>query len=232
MKYNLTYILFFLFSFNLLSAQSYEMGIFAGYTFYQGDLADGTLIFKNLQPAGGLLLRYNPKRYYSLRVGFTTGKLLGDDKDSKSKAIRDRGYSFYSTVREISAIGEFHLPYYGHSSYGLFRIKVSPFAFAGVALTVINGEPKAPSDLVPYPFPEFNAKKNFFVLPMGGGLKFLITEQFAVSGEWGARKTFGDYIDGISLQGNPKSGDWYTFGGLTLTYIVDGGDRNPYRGRK
>jgi hypothetical protein len=47
MKYNLLYIIFFVFSLTL-SAQTYEMGVFAGYTFYQGDLADGALIFKNL----------------------------------------------------------------------------------------------------------------------------------------------------------------------------------------
>ena len=67
---------------------------------------------------------------------------------------------------------------------------------------------------------------------MGAGLKFQIAEQFAISSEWGARKTFGDYIDGISVNGNPKSGDWYTFGGITLTYLVDGGNDNPYKGRR
>ena len=230
MKNNLTYILFFLSSFTL-SAQSYEFGIFAGVTTYQGDLADGLIVWPNIQPAGGLLLRYSPGSFYALRLNFTTGKLLGNDLNSKRQVIRDRGFSFYSTVREISTAVEFHLPSYGSSAYGLFKFKLSPYIFGGIGLSVINGEPKAPVDRLPYPFPEFDARKNFLVIPMGGGLKLRINNKFATCIEWGTRKTFGDYIDGISINGNPKSGDWYIFGGLTLTYVVDGGDDNPYRGR-
>lgn len=231
LKINLTSIILFLSSFTL-SAQSYEFGVFGGFTTYQGDLADGIIVWPNIQPAGGLLLRYSPGSFYALRLGFTTGKLLGNDLNSKRPEIRDRAFSFYSTVREISAAAEIHLPSYGSSSYGMFKLKFSPFIFAGIGLTVINGEPKAPIDRIPYPFPEFDARKNFLVLPMGGGLKFQFADKIALSTEWGTRKTFGDYIDGISVNGNPKSGDWYIFGGVTLTYVVDGGDSNPYRGRK
>lgn len=230
LKINLTSIIIFLFSFSL-SAQSYEFGLFGGVTTYQGDLADGLIVWPNIQPAGGLLLRYNPGSFYSLRMGFTTGKLLGNDQNSKRQIIKDRAFSFYSTVREISAVAEFQLPSYGTSAYGLFKMKFSPFLFGGIGLSVINGEPKAPVDRIPYPFPEFDARKNFLVLPIGGGLKFRFADQFAISTEWGTRKTFGDYIDGISINGNPNSGDWYIFGGITLTYVVDGGDSNPYRGR-
>jgi hypothetical protein len=230
MKYNLSILIIFLSSFTL-SAQSYELGIFGGWTAYQGDLADGITVWPNIRPSGGLLIRYNPTSYYSFRLGFTTGTLVGDDQNSKRQIIRDRGYSFYSTVREIAALGELHLPLFGSSSYGLFKLKISPYVFGGVALTVINGEPKAPEDRVPYPFPEFDAKKNFFIVPLGGGLKFQIKKNFSIGAEWGTRKTFGDYIDGISLNGNPASGDWYMFGGLTMTYIVDGGNDNPYKGR-
>ena len=227
--YSLAVVLFFC-SF-AISAQSYELGVFGGVTTYQGDLSDGVIVWPAVQPAGGLLFRYTPLSFVAVKFGVTAGKLLGDDKNSKDPALRSRGYSFYSAVKELSVTGELQLPYYGLSSYGMFKMKVTPFVFGGVALTVINGEPKAPADKVPYPFPEFNAKKNFFVIPVGGGFKFQFVEKVALSLEWGMRKTFSDYIDGISVTGNPRNNDWYIFGGMTLTYKVDGGEFNPYKGR-
>ncbi len=215
-----------------LSAQNYELGIFAGSTNYQGDLADGGIVWKETQPAGGLLIRYSPLSFLSFRLGFTAGKLLGDDKNSRDASIRERGFTFVSNVKEIAALAEFHLPKYGSSSYGMFKGKFSPFGFVGFGLTNINGEPKAPKDRVPYPFPEFEAKSSFVCAAIGGGFKFQFAPSFATSIEWGTRTAFNDYIDGISKNGNPKANDWYMFGGLTLTYIVDGGDGNPYKSKR
>jgi Domain of unknown function (DUF6089) len=215
-----------------LSAQNYELGLFGGTTNYQGDLADGAIVWQETQPAAGLLIRYSPKNFLAFRVGFTYGKLLGDDKYASNPQIRQRGYSFVSNVKELAILSEFHLPNYGSSSYGMFKVKFSPFGFVGVGLTNINGQPQAPKDRVPYPFPEFDAKSSFICGVLGGGVKFQFAPSFATSLEWGTRTVFNDYLDGISKNGNPKANDWYMFGGLTLTYVVDGGDSNPYKGRK
>ena len=227
------YWLFFLcLSLNALKAQNYEFGIFAGTTNYQGDLADGIIQWSETQPAGGLVFRYSPFTFTSVRFGFTTGKLFGNDATSSRPYIRERGFSFVSNVKELSMMAELHLPYYGSADYGIFKLKLSPFVFVGMGLTIVNGQPKGPADLVPYPFPEFNSKKDFLVMPIGGGIKMQVSEQIAVSGEWATRKTYSDYIDGISVNGNPKRDDWYMFGGLAITYKVDGGGENPYKGRR
>jgi hypothetical protein len=227
------YCLLFLYvSLNTLKAQNYEFGIFAGTTNYQGDLADGLIQLKETQPAGGLIFRYSPFSFTSIRFGFTTGKLFGNDATSKRDYIRERGFSFVSNVKELSMMTEFHLPYYGSADYGIFKIKLSPFILVGMGLTIVNGQPKAPTDLVPYPFPEFNSKKNFLVMPIGGGIKLQVSDHIAISGEWATRKTYSDYIDGISTAGNPDRDDWYMFGGLAITYKVDGGGENPYKGRR
>lgn len=214
------------------TAQNYEFGIFAGTSNYQGDLADGIYVWKETQPAGGLLIRYSPLNYLSFKMAFTAGKLLGNDKNSKNADIRDRGYSFTSNIREFAAFTELHLPRFGSSTYGIFKARFSPFVFIGVGITTLNGEPKAPKDAVPYPFPEFNAQKKFICMPFGGGVKLRFAESFATSVEWGTRTVFSDYLDGISKNGNPNANDWYMFGGITLTYYIDGGDNNPYRGRR
>ena len=143
----------------LSQGQNYEFGLFAGTSNYQGDLADGVIVWKKAQPAGGLLVRYSPLDFLSFKMAFTAGKLIGDDQTSSKANIRERGFSFTSNIREVSLFTELHLPQFGSSSYGIFKARFSPFLFVGVGITTINGEPQAPKDLIPYPFPEFDARK-------------------------------------------------------------------------
>lgn len=213
-------------------SQNYELGLFGGTSNYQGDLADGVINWKQTKPSYGLLVRYSPRNYLAFRAGFTAGEIIGDDQTAKSAEIRKRGYSFKSNIRELAVFTELHLPQYGSSSYGVFKVKFSPFVLLGVGITTLNGEPKAPKDRIPYPFPEFDAKSNFICAAAGGGFKFQFAPNFATSVEWGTRTVFNDYLDGISKNGNPNANDWYMFGGLSLTYIVDGGDENPYKSKK
>lgn len=229
--YSLAFIAILLLSTQSYS-QNYELGLWGGSTNYQGDLADGIVKLKEGKPSYGLLVRYSPLSYLAFRVGFTAGKIVGDDRTSSRPEIVQRGFSFTSNIRELAVMSEFHLPNYGSSSYGIFRPKFSPFLLCGVGITSLNGEPKAPKDRIPYPFPEFDAKSNFFCVAFGGGFKFQFAQNFATSIEWGTRSVFSDYLDGISQNGNPKANDWYMFGGLTLTYIVDGGDANPYKSHR
>lgn len=55
--------------------------------------------------------------------------------------------------------------------------------------------------------------------------------------ECGFRKTFTDYLDDVSLRGDPKNMDWYMFAGITITYIFIGngeqkGETNGRKSRK
>ncbi len=212
-----------LFLSQLTYSQNYELGLFAGASNYQGDVADGILVWKVTQPATGLFIRYSPIDFLSFKLAFTTGKIIGSDLNSKEASIRQRGFAFQSNLREFAAFGEFHLPNYGSSDYGVFNPRFSPFLFAGVGLTTMNGKPTAPKDRVPYPFPEEGTKNQFIAVPFGVGVKFRFAESFASSFEWGTRAVFSDYLDGISKNGNPKKNDWYMFMGVTLSYIIDGG---------
>jgi hypothetical protein len=79
-------------------------------------------------------------------------------------------------------------------------------------------------------------------------VKYSLNSRFAITAEWGLRKTFSDYIDDVSTtyyltgdqidpnnteqalsdptfshdpymeRGNPSTRDWYNFTGITLTY--------------
>ena len=88
-------------------------------------------------------------------------------------------------------------------------------------------------------------------VPFGIGVKFSLARRFCLSAFWEMHKTFTDYIDDISTtyylngpqtnpadpsaiysdptrdhsagmqRGNPRTKDWYSFSGLTLTYKFD-----------
>jgi len=85
-------------------------------------------------------------------------------------------------------------------------------------------------------------------MPFGIGFKYSLTKKLGFAFEWGMRKTLSDYIDDVSktfyldgesidpnnlahvlsdptmthkpgmMRGNPKTKDWYSFFGLTVTY--------------
>jgi Domain of unknown function (DUF6089) len=215
--------------FSFLSmAQSFEIGAFGGGSNYQGDLADGILVLKETQPAYGLIMRYSPFKFLSFRVGYLQGGIVGDDKNSSNEDIRKRGFNISTNIRELSVLTEWQLPSYGNSNQGIFRPSITPFLFAGIGFASRDKDPKAPIDRYPDPFPEFNSKKSFTSIPFGGGLKFHFAESFAMSLEWGMRATFSDFVDGVSVNANPLKNDYYMFGGITVTYVLDGGGDNPF----
>lgn len=227
LKKGLTAFIFLFFT-HLTFSQNYELGLFAGASNYQGDLADGLIVWKETQPAGGLFVRYSPLDFVSFKLGFISGKMIGNDRNSSDESIRKRGFSFESDVRELAAFTEIHLPQYGSSSYGLFRPRFTPFIFGGVGVSMVNGKPVAPKDRTPYPFPEEGTKTQFLAIPGGIGVKLRFTENFATSLEWGTRAVFSDYLDGISKNGNPKRNDWYMFMGVSLSYIIDTNAGSPF----
>ena len=50
------------------------------------------------------------------------------------------------------------------------------------------------------------------------GLKAGINDKWGVGLEFGLRKPFTDYLDGVSESGNPDKGDWFLIGGASLSY--------------
>jgi hypothetical protein len=55
----------------------------------------------------------------------------------------------------------------------------------------------------------------------GLGVKYKLSRNLTVSVEIGLRIASTDYLDEVSLKGNPGNNDWYSLTGLTLTYGFD-----------
>ena len=220
-KIKLTLLSFVLFL-PLINAQ-FEAGVFLGAANYQGDLADGIIRWQESQPAFGAMLRYTPNRFLTIRANVIQSKLAGSDLRSSDPGTRYRGFTFKSTVREFSVVSEFN--FLGQSNENNFQgssTLFNPYIFAGLGIASNDGEPVAPPDTRPYPFPEDGATSVVPAFPMGLGIKIQFRETISLGIDWGTRLTFSDYLDGVSKTGNPKKNDWYMFGGLTLTYSFGG----------
>jgi Domain of unknown function (DUF6089) len=212
------------FVFSPTSQAQIEAGVYAGATNYQGDLADGTIIWRETQLSYGALLRYTPHRFVSLRAHFMQGNLQASDYNSSQVDIRQRGFKLRSVVREFAAVGEFNFLGKENNVANDFSFMVNPYLFGGLGVAFTSNSPTAPADTNPYPFPEKNAQKTFLTVPMGIGVKIQPAPAFTLGLEWGARTTFSDKLDGVSniTKGVFSRGnDWYMFGGLTFTYILN-----------
>jgi len=232
-----------------------EIGILLGTSYYLGDL--NTTHFNQPLPAAGLVIRKNIDRRFSYKAEALYLSLMSDERDSKDTIALDRGLHFKSPIYELSGQVEFNFLAYetGNPLYTW-----TPYLYSGISLFHFN--PKAENkngDWVNLQelgtegqgtttFPD---RKKYslmqFALAMGGGFKISVNPSFNIIFEYGARKTFTDYLDDVSTtypggglvdmtnaanemsdptgthitgdeRGNPDKKDWYSFAGITLSF--------------
>jgi hypothetical protein len=143
---------------------------------------------------------------------------------------------FTGRITELSAIMEFNfLDYVNQKS----EFRFSPYAFFGLGYSFVNAEGRINAGA-----PVENYRTRTLVLPFGGGIKYLLTDQLTLGMELGFRPTTSDALDQLdstlpalprydtplgpdtkalpqSLNfGNPNTKDWYYFLGLTLSYTI------------
>ena len=198
MKKSLQLVLLLLLSGSLF-AQTTEIGLVGGGSYYLGDLSPG-VPFLEMKPAYGVIARYNYGTRWAFRLGGYRGKVAGDD--AVSKANETRGLKFQSEITEISAVAEFN---FFDFFIGTKKDNISPYIFAGVGFFMFN--PKVDGTSLRDVGTEgqnvgFNGRKPYnlysFCLPFGIGVKYSLSSRFGISLEWGMRKTLTDYIDDVS----------------------------------
>jgi len=106
------------------------------------------------------------------------------------------------------------------NNYSEFRY--SPYAFFGLGYILFKGVD--------------DKNKSTFVIPFGGGVKYLLSDQLTLGIELGFRPTTSDELDKLVSTlptpgtspavakidgfGNPYTKDWYYSLGLTLSYTL------------
>jgi len=195
------------------SSQFMEFGGGVGTMNYAGDLVRG-YSFSTSSLAGTGFYRMNFSEILTVKLALTVGKVRGSETPIDAFA-RERGHSFSSTIIEGSAVFEYHFLDF---KTGDSPVNYSPYIFGGIGFINFNDAPANEDVGSIQP-----------VLPMGVGFKYLIQKKYTIGIEAGARKTFFDYLDGISdsdqtikdyQYGNPKDDDWYFFTGITFSVTL------------
>jgi hypothetical protein len=218
MKYFFLILLSFFFTKNA-DAQIYEVGVFVGGSNFIGDVGTTTYISPN-QAAFGAIVKWNRSPRHSFRASVIFSDLEGVDAESDDPRRVQRGYSFNTSILEISAGMEFTFLDFDLHTTG---IKGTPYLYTGITAAnhdnfYFNQAGELTSE---------NTNSWAFGIPMAIGYKTNISTHLILAAEIGARYTFSDELDGSAPDnedrqqfsfGNTNNSDWYMFSGITLTY--------------
>lgn len=196
------------------NAQRSELGFGLGTFNYTGDLAKN-YNFLNSKFAATAFYRSNLSSIVSFRAALTGGGLGASDEKRPSDAFaEERSASFDIFLMEASTVMEYHFLNWRGTKR---MLRFTPYMFAGLGLFGMSGTPSNKSH-------EYSNIQG--AIPFGLGFKYVVNPKWYVSLEFGARKTFFDYLDDISAgdnrykdfqYGNPNDTDAYYFLGLSLT---------------
>lgn len=187
-------------------SQGFDIGISGGASLYSGDLDPRSLgsQLSLLKPSFGAFYRYHYSSKISFRANLLVGKLAGDDAKSTLLLQRQRNLSFSTSFTELSVLGEYDL--FGFN--GNVDKKFSIYATAGLAYfnfnptTLYNGQKIAlqPLGTEGQGLSGYPDKYSLHILtiPLGGGLKYRLTDNISLQAEMLGRVTFTDYLDDVS----------------------------------
>lgn len=196
-----------------LSAQKSEVGFGLGTLNYTGDLARSYNIL-NSRPAATVFYRSNLSKVVSLRAALTGGNLAASDRRPIDAFAEQRDASFSLFLMEASTVMEYHFMNWRDDKH---IVRFTPYLFAGLGIFGISGTQNKPS--------EYSNVQG--AIPFGVGMKYILNPKWYVSLEFGARKTFFDFLDNVSTgsnqlvknyqYGNPYDNDAYYFLGISIT---------------
>lgn len=196
-----------LFATIVVHAQHFYAGALVGGSNYLGDLSENSsrIIPKETKLSGGLFLGYQINDFFEAKFSFNYARIAGSDALANDKAVQARNLSFYSNIFEFSLRGEWNI--LGFQPYNYSR-PLSPFIFAGISgfkfdpYTNFGGQKIALQPLGTegqgMPDRPGSYKLFDFAVPFGIGAKYLLSENWTLGIEFGARYAFTDYLDDVS----------------------------------
>ncbi len=205
----------------LFAQKSKEIGGFIGASQYQGDLAPTPIAVNETKLALGGLYRYMFTSNFGIRGTVTWAQVSGDDRNRDNYLPGQRSWSMRNNIIELAVHSEWI--FFGTSRYnntGLFARRYSPFVSVGLGAALTNVSLSIPAD-DKNRRPEPTTGSTFLVVPITAGMRLDVTDDFLVTAEFGTRAAFTDYIDGVSVSGNPQTNDWYFFAGISIVYVLE-----------
>ncbi|RYD73419.1 MAG: hypothetical protein EOP53_20145, partial [Sphingobacteriales bacterium] len=213
---------------------NYELGLNVGAYVYQGDLSPQRLgSFKTIRPGFGISFGKPISNTFSVRGIFNLASLKGDEaKYSEPEYRRHRAFAFKTSVKELGLQLQYNIS--GNREYWP---TVEPYVFAGISAAFINtkkdfrnfdaayfGDARAGE--IQALLEEDNAERNrrtVLNVPVGAGLRFNVSTNWAITTEANFRFGGSDYIDGYSRSVNPAKKDHFFSQTVGVAYRIGNG---------
>ena len=183
--------------------KSTTISLFTGAINYQGDVNPNSFTLSHSNFAAGIIIRKPLNRWFTLRAGATMGKIEAADQWNR-EYLKPRNLSFATTMKEAYIGLEITVL---DMSAGRF----TPYLYGGIAVfhfnpwTLDNTGTKTylkPLSTEGQGLSQYPEKKTYnltqLCLPLGGGIKFAVSDGLSVGLELSQRKSFTDYIDDVS----------------------------------
>ncbi len=201
----------------------HDVGITGGATYYMGDFNERFIPL--LQPSyyGGLMYRFHFNTQHALRAQASYGHVRGDATHAQDALPDPTGnrWKFDCPVLFIDVMGEI-----GFTPLDVVHIhkkqqRLSPFILIGMGYILRFPDNNYAS---PLQNDKSNVTRQYFSIPIGVGVKYVVAKRYTIGVEWTIRKTFVDDMDnyndptpaGTSLLNT----DWLCNVGVTLTYRI------------
>ena len=186
-----------------LHAQNLHVTLFGGFSNYQGDMQDKKFTLQESHPAGGVGVKYEITEQLSARANVNFGTVSADDKKSTNIHILERNLNFTTNITDIHLGLEYDL-------VNIYEHGFAPYIFAGVSVFTFNPYTHDSLGQKVYLQPLgtegqgfYNGRKKYdltqLAIPLGGGVKIAMSDNFTIGVEVGFRKLFTDYIDDLSM---------------------------------
>lgn len=192
----------FIFITALSIGQPVRVHLLGGFSNYNGDLQQKRITLEQAKGVIGAGLTYNISNHLLGRIDALFASVSADDKRSKKPDLISRNLNFSSRVYELSLLGEYNI-------FNLNDRKFSPYVFMGVGLfhfspytldAVGNKVFLQPLSTEGQGFlpGKKNYKRTDFNVPLGGGIKYALSDDLHVGFELGLRVLKTDYLDDVS----------------------------------
>ena len=205
----------FIILYTQIFAQKNEIGVFAGGMFYRGEVSDFS--WKSPGGLGGIMFRQNWNRAFSTQLTFSRGNVKGADRNSVGAIAQQRNFEFTTRITELSGQLVYNFYDFGHFAE---THPWTPYLFGGIAGFVMSPQ-NSQDNNAPYSTLQL-------AIPFGVGAKFMVNENWNISLQFGARKTFTDYLDDVYVTGtrdpklfagNPNDKDMYFNASIGISYV-------------
>ena len=215
---------------NVSFAQRFHVGVFGGLAAYNGDLTEKIFPKKTTNGAIGITGTYELTDKFMIRGGFTFARVGGADRFSEDSSRIGRNLSFETAITEVSLLGQYYLLNLYDNKFtpyifgGLAVFHFNPYAFQGSTEKIYLRPLSTEGQGIPGYGKEY--KLTQLAIPLGGGVKYAITNNIHLGLEAGLRVLFTDYLDDVSTNyADPN--DLLTYRGQRAADIAYRADELP-----